>query len=275
MHTFTVKFWGVRGSVACPGEEYSRYGGNTSCVEVRCDDEVFIFDAGTGIRLLGEHLKKEQCSNITLLLSHTHFDHICGLPFFAPAFDKNSRLKVYAGHLKPHSSLEDTLQKIMAPPFFPISPGRFLANMHYTDFDAGTSWDISPTIHITTTPLNHPDQATAYRIDFKGKSICYVTDTEHFGDTQDPRIVALINNADLVIYDCMYDDHQYQAHQGWGHSTWQEGIRLCEAANAKQLVIFHHDPAHTDIKMDAIAQAAQQRRNGTIVAQEGMRLSLL
>jgi phosphoribosyl 1,2-cyclic phosphodiesterase len=267
--TLRVKFWGVRGSIPCPEKTHLRYGGNTSCVEVRCGDHIIILDAGTGIRTLGQQLQQAGEKNLTMLLTHTHFDHISGLPFFAPAYDKSVTLAIYAAHLMPESTVQKTLHQIMAPPFFPVSPAMFKANIQYTDFTVRTTLTLAPALTAETAPLNHPDRATAYRLNYKGKSMCYVTDTEHKVGELDANIVELLKDADLLIYDAMFTDETYPKHKHWGHSTWQEAVRLCNAANVKGLALFHHNPDHTDDMLDAIQAEAQQAMAGAFVAFEG------
>ena len=276
---FSVRFWGVRGSIACPGAEYQLYGGNTSCLEVRCGPHVLIFDGGTGLRPLGQHLMKaggavSDGNEIDIFLTHTHHDHIAGIPFFAPAFCGKSRIRFWAGHLKPEASLHDVLCKFMAAPLFPVPPAIFGADVNYRDFEAGEVLTPYPGVELQTAPLNHPNRATGYRINYDGRSICYVTDTEHVSGERDGNVVALIRDADLVIYDCSYTDEEYaEKYKGWGHSTWQEGLRLCEAAGAKRLAVFHHDPSHDDDFMDRITAEAQAVRSNTVVAREGMVLT--
>ncbi len=263
-----VTFWGVRGSIACPQPSHLRYGGNTSCVTVKCGDRLLILDAGTGLRELGQQLGKNPDKPLTMLLTHTHFDHIAGLPFFAPAYSAQTILNIYAGHLKPESSIADTLNRVMAPPFFPISPGTFRAQIAYHDFMAGDTLELGDGITVRTAPLNHPDRATGYRINYKGRSVCYITDTEHPSDGHDQNILGLIAGADLVIYDASYTDESYPRFQGWGHSTWQEGVRLCQLAGVKRLALFHHDPEHDDERLDAIAAEALELWQPTFVARE-------
>jgi phosphoribosyl 1,2-cyclic phosphodiesterase len=270
---FYVRFWGVRGSLACPGSGTVRYGGNTSCLEIRCGDYFLIFDAGTGIRRLGEQLMAEVPIDAHIYFTHSHFDHICGLPFFAPLFVPENRIQMAAGHLLPEYTLEKVLCEMMIAPLFPIPPGVFQADITYSDFNVGQTLEPYPGLAVRTGPLNHPNRATGYRVEFDGKSICYLTDTEHPENGRDEAIVDLIRGADLVIYDSMYTDDEYPKYKGYGHSTWQEGVRLVEAAQAKTLVIFHHEPSHEDDFMDGIAKEAEALRPGTIVAKEGMMLS--
>ena len=269
-HEFTVRFWGVRGSIPCPGPETVRYGGNTSCIEMRCGDRLLIFDAGTGLRPLGAHLDALGAVKADLFFTHTHFDHICGLPFFSSAYAKTNHLQFWAGHLLPDHTLRYVLSEMMMAPLFPIPISVLGADITFHDFRAGETLDPGDGIVIRTVPLNHPNGATGYRVEYAGKSVCYVTDTEHVPGTPDRNVLGLIAGADLVIYDSTYTDDEYPNHVGWGHSTWQEGVRLADAANVKRLVIFHHDPGHDDATMDAIAAAANKARPGTLVAHEGM-----
>ena len=267
---FYVKFWGVRGSIACPGPRTVRYGGNTSCLEMRCGGRLLIFDAGTGLRDLGNELNGSASIDTELYLTHTHFDHICGLPFFAPLYTVGNKIRLAAGHLAPETDLQRVLMEMMMAPLFPIPPSAFKADVEFHDFSTGDVLSPGDGITIRTGPLNHPNRATGYRVEFDGRSICYITDTEHEDGKRDENIVNLIRGADLVIYDSTYADEEYSRYRGFGHSTWQEGVRLVEAAGAKTLVIFHHDPNHDDDQMDAIAAAAEKVRPGTVVACEGL-----
>ena len=271
---FKVKFWGVRGSIACPGANHIQYGGNTSCIEVSCGGERLILDAGTGMRNLGHWLLRKNTKHATILMSHTHWDHISGFPFFAPAFHEGYSFDVMAGHLGNGLSIKDVFSGQMTHPFFPVPLEVMNAEMNYHDFKAGDSIDLSSRIHIKTAPLNHPDGATGYRIEHRGHSVCYVTDTEHVVGKPDENILALIEGADLVIYDSTYTDKEFESKIGWGHSTWQEGIRLCKAANVKSLAIFHHDPDHEDRFLNQLEAEAKTVWSGAFLARENARLNI-
>ena len=274
----SVKFWGVRGSIACAGPDYVRYGGNTSCLEVTAGGRRLIFDAGTGLRPLGNELCGPDKLELDIFFTHTHFDHICGLSFFKPLFVRENRVRLWAGHLAPILRLVDVVKQLMMAPLYPVSLDIFLAKVEYRDFRSGETLRPAAGVRLRTAPLNHPNGATGYRIEHGGKAICYITDTEHRGGPPDPVVVELCRDADVMIYDSTYTDAEYPTYRGWGHSTWQEGIRVADAANVGSLVIFHHDPSHDDDFMDGVEREAQAARPGTarngqprvIVAREGM-----
>jgi phosphoribosyl 1,2-cyclic phosphodiesterase len=273
---FQVRFWGVRGSIAAPGPATARYGGNTSSIEVRCGDRLLLLDGGTGLRYLGAKLLAEAPVDADLFLTHTHFDHVCGLPFFKPFFQPENSFRLWAGHLGAGLTLHRVLREFMMAPLFPVPPDVFKAEIEYRDFKAGETLplDRSPEVTVRSAPLNHPDGATGYRIEYAGKSVCYVTDTEHAPGKPDRKVLGLIDGADIVIYDCMYTDEEYaKSYVGWGHSTWQEAVRLCKSARVKKLVVFHHDPDHDDDRMDAIGREVAAAMPGAVVAREGMVLT--
>jgi phosphoribosyl 1,2-cyclic phosphodiesterase len=272
---FRVRFWGVRGSIACPSPQHVLYGGNTSCIEVQVGDETIILDAGTGIRPLGRALMKRGVKKCRILLTHTHWDHINGFPFFGPGFVGGHQFEIRAGHLGRGRSIRDVLAGQMAQPTFPVPLEEMRATLSFVDFNAGDSFPIRGGVQVTTAPLNHPNGATGYRIEFGGKAFCYVTDTEHIPGKPDENILGLIEGADWVAYDSTYTDAEFPSHIGWGHSTWQEAIRLCKAANVKNLALFHHDPDHEDDMMAAIEAEAKATWDRTIAAREGLELQLI
>jgi len=268
----SVTFWGVRGSIACPGHSYERYGGNTSCLEMRCGEDILIFDAGTGLRPLGQHLKTQGPLDMDIFLTHTHLDHVVGIPFFKPLFDPANKVRIWGGHLLPEARVRDAVCAMMVAPLFPVPVEIFSAVTRFNDFTAGDTLHPKPGVKVRTARLNHPNGATGYRVEYAGKSICYVTDTEHRPGEHDANILALIEGADLLIYDSTYTEEEYPHYLGWGHSTWREGLTLAEAAGVKTFVAFHHDPSHDDAAMDAMAAALEKARPGSLVAREGMTL---
>lgn len=272
---FYVKFWGVRGSVACASPDHVKFGGNTSCVEVGAGEHRFILDAGTGMRPLSKVFLKADVRNIHLLLSHTHWDHINGFPFFRPAYDPQRRMHILAGHLKRQGlSIEGVLGHQMREPVFPVPLDAMRAIVEFEDFDAGDRFTLLPGVSVRTAPLNHPNGATGYRIEHAGKAVCYVTDTEHTPGAPDKNVLDLIEGADLVIYDSTYTEEEFETHAGWGHSTWNEGVRLCRTANVRRLAIFHHDPDHDDLAMAEIEREARKEWSEALVARECMSLEI-
>jgi phosphoribosyl 1,2-cyclic phosphodiesterase len=269
-----AKFYGVRGSIATAGEETRRYGGNTSCVAVEAGEQMLIFDAGTGIRALGQELARKPSQQLHLFLSHVHWDHIQGFPFFVPAFIKSTELCVYGGD--DHRSVQSALSSQMSPPNFPVGLSAMRAQMRFTDIDNGRTVRIGD-VDVRHVDVDHPNGCVAYRVDHKGKSVVYATDLE-LADGKDGAVFAalaeLASGADLLIFDAMYTPEEYENRRGWGHSTFEMGAALAERANVRELCLFHHDPMHDDACMDALALRAQARFASTSVAREGMEVVL-
>lgn len=264
---FELEFWGVRGSIACPSPAHVKYGGNTSCIEVRAGDARIILDAGTGLRVLGNSFLEQDVRQAWLLLTHTHWDHINGFPFFKPAYAKGRRFQIMAGHLQ-KGGVREVLAGQMTGPTFPVPLETMRAELAFEDFDAGDSFQLGPAVKVHTVALNHPNGATGYRIEHAGKAFCYVTDTEHVLGQPDQDVLALIEGADLVVYDSTYTDEEFQRHVGWGHSTWQEAVRLGMRASVRRLAIFHHDPEHDDDFMDQVERDARAVWDAAFVARE-------
>lgn len=251
------------------------FGGNTSCVEVRCNGRTLILDAGTGLAALGQ---TRTLQDADILLSHTHLDHIIGFPFFAPLYNPKAQIRVWAGHLMPEYNLRQTLTQLMSPPLFPFSLDALKASMEYHDFEAGSplsNKDLTQAeIVIQTLRLHHPDRATGYRIEYKNKSVCYLTDVEHIPGILDAEIVNFIQGTDMLIYDSNYDDAEFAAHQGWGHSTWQHACRLGQAAGVDKIAIFHHDMHARDDVLRARALSAASLYPGAFWTRDGMEVTL-
>ncbi len=267
---FFIQFWGARGSIPCPGGDMVRYGGNTSCLEIRCGSDVLILDGGTGLRVFDHSRSGVGPLEADVFFTHTHLDHICGWPYFASLLDPQSMINVWCGHLLPDHNIEQILGGLLREPFMPVQNQGIRARVDYRDFTAGETLNPRSGVTLHTAPLNHPQGATGYRVEFGGKSICYITDTEHQPGEPDRNILGLIEGADVVIYDSTYTDEEFPTHVTWGHSTWREGVRLCDAANVGQFVVFHHDPDHDDSFMDGIAEDVERVRPGSVVAREGM-----
>ena len=255
--SFDIKFWGVRGSIACPTAKHIGYGGNTSCIQVFAGDLRIILDAGTGIRGLGDEMFADHVNHADVQLTHTHWDHINGFPFFAPAYAPDHSFNIKAGHLTDEGGVRKVLSSQMTNPTFPVPLEIMQSKMNFEDFRAGDTFSVGEGMTAKTAPLNHPGGATGYRLEYEGKAFCYITDTEHVPDEPDQKVLGLIEGADLVVYNATYTDDEFPSKIGWGHSTWQEGVRLCQAANVKSLGIFHHDPGHEDAVMQGIEAEAR------------------
>ncbi len=266
-----LTYYGVRGSIPTPGPETNKYGGNTSCAAVETDAGLLILDAGTGIRKLGNELLKKEFGKgkgkARLLLSHYHWDHIQGLPFFVPAYIPGNEFQLY-GEERLGRTVEEIVEKQQAPPNFP-EDARFQAKMHFHALKEWETMELSDKVKISCARLNHSNGVTAYRIEENGRAIVYATDTEHYS-TPDWKLEKLAQGADLLIYDGQYTPEEYPQKQKWGHSTYEEGVKIAKRAGVKELHLFHHDPMHDDAAIDAIVERAQRLFPNTKAAQEGM-----
>jgi phosphoribosyl 1,2-cyclic phosphodiesterase len=271
-----VRFHGVRGSLASPSVATNSVGGNTSCVEVTAGDHRLVFDAGTGIRALGDELLQEGKTHTVVLLSHLHWDHIQGLPFFAPLYVPGNRVDVMSGP-NGFMSLRDALKKQMSPPFFPVSIDQVATQLCVRDLGPAERFNIGD-VRVSTARLNHPDPVYGYRIDFAGRSVVYATDTEHYSCV-DPHLRRLAEGADLLVYDAQYTPEEYNGEEGpskvgWGHSTYEAAATLARSAGVKQLVLFHHDPRRSDEDVGHIERRCRALFPVTTAAREGMEIRL-
>ena len=214
----------------------------------------------------------------TMFFTHLHWDHIQGFPFFVPAFIPGNQFKIYGAIAPDGSTIEQHLTDQMRHPNFPVPLQTMGATLEFHDIAVGDVVKIGD-VEISNAALNHPGKAIGYRISYRNHSAAYISDTEHFPDRLDENVLDLARNADVVIYDGTYTDDEYHDKRsnkiGWGHSTWQEAVKLAKAANVKRLVIFHHDPGHTDEFMDDIARQTCVAMPGSVVAKEGMVLDLM
>jgi phosphoribosyl 1,2-cyclic phosphodiesterase len=276
---FTVHFWGVRGSIACPGPETVRYGGNTSCIEMRVNGHRLIFDGGTGLRVLGQELMAQLPIDAHMFFTHSHWDHIQGFPFFTPAFVRGNRFRIFGAIAPNGSTIEQRLNDQMLHPNFPVPLQIMGAELSFHDLEIGESVHIDKDILVENALLNHPGEAVGYRVSWNGHTAAYITDTEHFPDRLDENVLWLAHNADVMIYDSTYTNEEYYSEKsskiGWGHSTWQEAVKVAKAANVKKLVIFHHDPVHNDAFMDGILEKTVAEFPNSVVAWEGLQIDIV
>jgi phosphoribosyl 1,2-cyclic phosphodiesterase len=265
-HDLTVRFLGVRGSIATPGADKTA-GGNTACVEVTAGDTRIIIDAGTGLRVLGDERMKLGPRHSTILLSHLHWDHVAGLPFFTPIYVPGHRVEIASG---PNGvmPLDAAMRELFRAPFFPVDYATIQDQVSTRELRANDKFQIGD-ITITMAKLNHPDPVYGFRLEHGGQSIVYATDTEHFACV-DPTLKKLAAGADILIYDSQYTPEEYPSKVGWGHSTWLAGAELARAAGVPQLVLFHHDPNRTDDALAAIEAKAAAELPGTVAAREGV-----
>jgi phosphoribosyl 1,2-cyclic phosphodiesterase len=269
---FLVRIWGARGSLPGPAAGNCEFGSESPCVEMRCGGHLLIFDAGTGIEGLSARLQAEQVRDLDIFFSHCHFDHIMGLPFLRALYEADAKVGIYAGHFEDGTTCREMIEGFMAPPFFPITPEYFSAKIDYRDFRPPHTLTPHDGIAISTVRLHHPNGCVGYRVNYAGHAVCYITDTEHTPGRPDANLLKMIDGADIMIYDCTYTDAEFGHYVGYGHSTWEEGVRLCDAAGVKRLVLFHHRLGRTDDDLARIEAAAQARFPGAIVARTGLEL---
>ena len=285
-----VKFWGVRGSIPVPGSGTVRYGGNTTCVEVRADGEIIILDAGSGIRPLGQALDKEfrdQPMKLTLLITHSHWDHIQGLPFFLPAYQRKNEVRIL-GYEGARAGLASILAGQMETPYFPINlsdmPGNIaIEELRELEFSLGK-------VRVQAKFLNHPGVCVGYRLFTSTGSMAFLPDNEpydmlkmkqaerdgldpeearEFATSERQKLVEFLRDADLLMLDSQYNDDEYEHHVGWGHGSLSSVVSLALAANVRKLSLFHHDPNHDDAQIDEMVERAR-----TLVVESGKPLEV-
>jgi len=285
-----IRFWGVRGSVPVPGPGTVRYGGNTACVEIRADDELIILDAGSGIRELGLALQKEFGTNpirLSLLITHPHWDHIQGFPFFLPSYDGKNVIRIF-GYNGVNSGLREILTGQMAAPFFPIALYDLPCKIQFESLDQ-MEFNIGR-VRIVARQMNHPGVCLGYRVFTSKGSICYLPDHEpyeslrvHLSEssaispeemkqralTERAALIEFLRDADVLIIDSQYTDEEYRSHVGWGHGSISTAVSQARDAHVRKLVLFHHDPRHDDEMIDRMVESAR-----ALAADSGDRLSI-
>jgi len=275
-----IAFWGVRGSTPTPARHTWRYGGNTPCLELRVADKLIILDAGTGIREFGNRLLSEaagQPLDLTLFFSHYHWDHIQGLPFFAPIYSPANTLHLYGPHFAdiPGSSLTAALQALFCAPFFPVVLEALQSRHPVQEFNPGDALELGP-VRIRTTRLLHPQGSVAYRFEHDGSSFVYATDHEPgVSPDFDLGLRNLARGADLLIADAQYHPEQLTTtRKGWGHGSWESAARTAADAEVRNLVLFHHEPTHLDETLDELVLRARSIFPNTWGANENLIIEL-
>ncbi|MDQ6708374.1 MAG: MBL fold metallo-hydrolase, partial [Acidobacteriota bacterium] len=253
-----LKFWGVRGSTPTPHSANLGFGGNTACFEIRLpNNEILIFDGGTGLRNLGLSLVRESGKaklNLNIFLTHFHWDHIQGIPFFVPLYSAENEITFHS--FREAEDIRETLEGQMSNPYFPINFAFLAARRNFVRMSAESAKYGAATIR--TFPVNHPQGACGYRIESEGAVIVYASDLEHGDPALDSVVREYARDADLLIYDAQYTPEEYESKRGWGHSTWLEATRVARDAGARQLVLFHHDPGRTDDNLADLVERARK-----------------
>jgi phosphoribosyl 1,2-cyclic phosphodiesterase len=274
-----LTFWGVRGSIPAPGPDTVKFGGNTTCVELRADGEHIIFDAGTGLRLLGIHLMKEfqdRSIDLTVLLTHTHWDHIQGFPFFQPAYQPRNKIRIL-GHEGTRRSLQSTLEVQMESPYFPVSfkdlPGNIqIEEVKDLEFSIGK-------LKVRAAQTKHPGVAMGYRVETSAGAICFVPDHESAPGESPGAVGDLIAGADVLLMDSQYTADEYPQKVGWGHGCLDDVVRVACDAGVRRLYLFHHDPTHDDEFIERMVGRARELASGYDIeidaAREGEQVVLM
>lgn len=255
-------------------EQVLHFGGNTTCIEVRCGDHVMLFDAGSGLPNAAAKLAAEGVTDFNLFFSHCHYDHICGLPFFKPMYLPGFDVAFWSGHLAGKMTTREIICDFMRPPWFPVAPDICRASIKTFDFLAGDVLEPFPDISIKTGSLTHPGGAMGYRVDWDGRSFAMITDTEHTPGELDPVIVDLIKDVDLFLYDSTYLEDEMDTYRGYGHSTWEQAVKLAQAAGARRVGFIHHAPTRNDADLSEIGRLAAKRFEGAFCAYEGQVIEL-
>ena len=272
MNGIKVKFWGARGSFPIP-KSNDAFGGNTSCIEVRSTtNEVVLFDMGTGLRNFGNSLlkEKEPITDINIVLSHFHYDHILGFLMFIPLFIDKYNINIFAPG-KTDAEVEEKFESFLSSNFWPVNKEMMSAKINFNHYSS-EAINITNNIKVLTSPHGHPGGASSIRLEIDRFSVTYVTDCEHPSSHLNQNVIDIAKNTDLLIHDAQYTPEQMPDHKGWGHSSWEHCVEVAQKARAKRLALFHHNPDHGDSMLEAIEQDAKNVFTNTVSAREGMEL---
>ncbi len=266
-----IVFHGVRGSVPVGSPLMDRYGGSTTCLSMRLDPTShLVLDCGTGLRGLEDHIGSDD-RHFTVLLSHYHWDHLMGLPFFSPMFEPEVTFDFYGSPWETHT-VEEGVAGAFEPPWFPVPLSDTAAHKNYLAVP-DEPWQVGP-LTLSAARLHHPQGVTAYRIDTPTGSVVFATDVERGEKDSDERLAKLARGADVLIHDAQYSPDDYDDHRGWGHSTWEDAVAAAEDAGVTQLILVSHDPQRTDVDVDRLLEEARKRFPDTDAARVGMAIDI-
>ena len=274
MNDVKIKFWGVRGSYPTP-REHDKFGGNTSCVEIRSNTkDLVILDMGTGLKDLGDSILKEknQIKDINIIVSHYHYDHVLGFLMFTPLFNENFNINIY-GPGKDDNEIKSKFINLLNSSFWPVNIEMLSANLNFKHYTSG-GFELKNNIKIKTCPHGHPGGCNSIRVEIDRFTICYITDCEHPKAHINQDVVDICNHTDVLIHDAQYTPEQLLRHKGWGHSSWENCVKVAKRSKAKQLILFHHNPEHGNAILERIEQDAQNEFENTLSAKEGMEIHL-
>lgn len=273
--SFEIKIWGCRGSIPVSSPDHVRFGGSTACIEININGNIIIIDAGSGIRELGTDLLKRGTRVANLLLSHGHYDHIMGLPFFYPVYNAEMQLHMWSGHTNSNPCTHDIISDFMREPYLPVSLDIMHASMNFYDVKEGAEVDLGNGNKAVSCATNHPGGCFAWRVTDGKRVFVYWSDHEHGDDEIDARLTRFAKDADVLIYDAMYTDEEYPSmKKGFGHSTWRKGCEFAQKAGVQQLLLFHHAPERTDSQLEAIEARAHKVFSGASAARDGQIIKL-
>jgi len=273
---FTVRFWGVRGSIPVPGPNTVIYGGNTSCIEIRADERLVIVDLGSGVHTLGLWLIENDLKNkgkikADILLSHTHWDHVMGFPMFSPIYSGNTELSIIGPATLESIDLRSAIENQLSSQYWPVQPDRLSAKIKYQQIKE-TTVDLGEGLTVSSKFLNHSLPCFGYRITYKGKSVVTIFDHEMFlSDEENEKVKKFISGADILIHDAQYKQEEYASHKGWGHCTYEQAVEFTAGIGIKTLVFYHHEPSRKDNELEQIEKSyANSTSPKIVVAKEGL-----
>jgi phosphoribosyl 1,2-cyclic phosphodiesterase len=273
---FTVRFWGVRGSIPVPGPNTVIYGGNTSCIEIRADERLVIVDLGSGVHTLGVWLIENELKNkgkikADILLSHTHWDHVMGFPMFNPIYSQGTELSIIGPATLESIDLKSAIENQLSSQYWPVQPDRLAAKIKYQQIKE-TTVDLGSGLTVSSKFLNHSLPCFGYRINYEGKSVVTIFDHEMFLNAEEnEKIKKFISGADILIHDAQYKQEEYAIHKGWGHCTYEQVVEFTAGIDIKTLVFFHHEPSRKDSELEQIEKSyANCTSPKIVVAKEGL-----